>query len=339
MKLSISASPARAAALAAIAARTFVTLTIDAPPTHNGAYLCPMIAAALVLPWLLCLRELRRFKTGAPISPLMAMLLPVILLDAAVTAVEISGSAGYLALDRVSTQALLIPVGLAALWSVSKNGDAMGYAAALWARLFPVLLVLIIVLQARRYRPEWLQPLLGSGGRAIVGGGIRLAGRLIPCSAVLLLPEGNEDEHIGTTAVMLVIAVLIASGLILSHRMMTPTPLRERGWLNRLDGLLTNGRAPLYLQLPMICTWYAGLFHLLSCECFTGAALLQYLLPSVDGLLCAVAAVAAVILAAGFLPVFDVIEAASGAMYVVLAPVTALVAIHAARKGGISACA
>ena len=339
MRLSISPASARAAALAAIAARSFVTLTVEAPTTHNGAFLCPLIAGLLALPWLLCLRPVSRAK-GAPVALLYALLLPVTLLDGAVTAGEIAGSAGYLALDRIPVRVLLLPVGLAALWCVCKNGDAMGYAAMLWARLFPALLLLIMALQANRYRPEWLLPLLGSGPSAILAGGVRLAGRIIPCAATLLLAGDDAKPRPGSTALMLAIAMAIPALLIVLHRMMAPTPLSDMGRLYRLDSLLTNGRAPLYLQMPMICAWYAGLLHLLVCECFAAAALAQRLLPRLDGRLCAVLAVAAVALGAGWLPVSDVIRGASPWLYVVVAPVTAILAATAARrKGGVDACA
>ncbi len=336
MKLTVSPAPARAAALAAVSARAFVALTVDAPASHNGAFLCPLIAGLLALPWLLCLNALRRTQSLA--SVLFALLIPVVLLDGAVTAWEIAGSAGYLALDRVSLRLLLAPVGLAALWCVCRNGDAMGYAATLWARLFPALLLLIVALQARCFRPEWLRPLLGSGMRAIAGGGVRLAGQIIPCTALLALTGGTSDAR--RDGVMLAVASLVPALLIALHRMMVPTPLSDAGWLIRLDSLLTNGRAPLYLQLPMICAWYAGLFHLMVCECFTGAALLQRLMPRMDGRLCAALAIAATLLAAGFLPVLRLAGAVSPWLYVAVMPVAGILAITASRrKGGAGICA
>ena len=342
MKLSISRAPARAAVLAAITARTFVTMTVDAPPTHNGAYLCPLIAAALALPWLLCVRALNRRLDARAVTALSAALLPLVLLDAAVTAGEITGSAGYLALDRVPERLLLLPVCAAALWCVFRHGNTVGYAAMLWARLFPLLLILIVALQAQCLRPEWLRPLLGSGWHAIWEGGVRLAGRILPCSALLLIAEGREDapERRGTTTSTLLTGALVSALLILLHRMMVPTPIREAGWLKRLDDLLTNGRAPLYLQLPMICAWYAGLLHLLACECFAGATLLQRLLPRLGGRQCALLSVAAVALAAAFLPVIDIAEMLSPWQYIAVAPLTALITFVAAgRKGGAASCA
>ena len=43
MRLSIASRPARFAALAAVAARLFLGLTVDAPLTHNGAWLSALI--------------------------------------------------------------------------------------------------------------------------------------------------------------------------------------------------------------------------------------------------------------------------------------------------------
>ena len=70
-----------------------------------------------------------------------------------------------------------------------------------------------------------------------------------------------------------------------------PTPFMAQGadggWLARIDSLLTNGRAPLYLQMPMLLIWYAALLHLSACAGFCAACHLQRMLPSVDGRLCA----------------------------------------------------
>ena len=136
------------------------------------------------------------------------------------------------------------------------------------------------------------------------------------------------------------VGALVSALLILLHRMMVPTPIREAGWLKRLDDLLTNGRAPLYLQLPMICAWYAGLLHLLACECFAGATLLQRLLPRLGGRQCALLFVATIALAAAFLPVIDIAEMLSPWQYIAVAPLTALITFVAAgRKGGAASCA
>ena len=129
---------------------------------------------------------------------------------------------------------------------------------------------------------------------------------------------------------MLAAGIAVATLLIVLRLMMTPTQLQRDGWSNRLDALLTNGRAPLYLQLPMIALWYAGMLHLLACEGFACAALLQGLFPRLGGMACAVVAVAAVALLSG-----------AGAQdffapwrYLVLAMIAAVAALLPDRRKG-----
>jgi len=68
--------------------------------------------------------------------------------------------------------------------------------------------------------------------------------------------------------------------------MMAPTGLADMPWAYRLDALLTNGRAPLYLQLPMILAFFIAALQLLACECFAASALLQRLFAGIDGRAC-----------------------------------------------------
>jgi hypothetical protein len=81
-------------------------------------------------------------------------------------------------------------------------------------------------------------------------------------------------------------ACLVAALLLVLRLMMAPAGKYGLPWLSRLDALLTNGRAPLYLQLPMIMAFFVSLFHLLTCECFAASALLQRLIPALNGHLC-----------------------------------------------------
>lgn len=340
MKLRISPSAARAACFVAFAAKAFLDNAVTAPSTHNGAWLCPLLALLPVLPWALCADRLRicdRRRCG----PLYAVMLVLILLDGAENLSAIARSAGYLALDRVPVALLALPVCLALFWCLTKNGDAVGYAAMLWTRLAPVLLILVAALQFRRLRPDWLRPLLGSGWRAVVSGGVRTAGRALPCLAPLLLAD-DEAERDGRTlglTVLLVLAAALGALLLALHLMMTPTPLRPTQWVNRLDDLLVNGRAPLYTQLPMISAWYAGLLHLLLCEGFGAAALLQCLFPALDGRLCSVLAVAGFGAAYALQGTFGAADALSPWLYVVAALITALTALAVLGKGGRRQCA
>ena len=98
------------------------------------------------------------------------------------------------------------------------------------------------------------------------------------------------------SATLIPIAAGISAILIALQLMMAPAPLSSGGWLDRLDALLCNGRAPLYLQLPMIAFWFAGLFHLVLCELFAGAALMQRVFRRLDGKICALIVVAAALM-------------------------------------------
>lgn len=295
MKLEITAPGARSAACVAVGARLFIGLTLEKPAIHNGAWICALLGGAIALPWALALGWLQSAKekrSARAMLPLSFALLICLVTDASLLFSAATRSAGYLTLDRRDPAALLIPAALALLWCVLRGGDAVGYGAMIWMRLFPALMLVVVLLQFRHYRPQWLAPVLGTGWTSILLAGARSAGRVMLASGVLLVADREEGRGDRLRAILRahLLGILAAAGLIVLRLMMTPTSLSDPSWMNRLDSLLVNGRAPLYLQLPMITLWYAGMMHLLACECFTAAVLTQRLLPGVPGRLCAVLA-------------------------------------------------
>lgn len=286
MKLHITHNAAAAAAFVAVATRIFVDLALDSLPIHNGVWIAALLGVLPAVPYLLCLDAVR---AKAPVRRmLMLPLFGVTLLDASAVLSVVVKTSEYLTRNHVSVIALTMPVALAALWCTWRNGDAVGYAAMLWIRVFPVLLLVVLLLLLPHLHPRWLQPRLGNGWRAIVNGGVRTAGRFVPCTAILLV--GDEDGDVPgkrASAAWLSCAALVTAPLLALRLMMAPTVVHNASWLFNLDTLLTNGRAPLYLQLPMILTWYLALLHLLACDCFAASALLQRLIPALDGRACA----------------------------------------------------
>ena len=288
------------AAFTAAAARIFIDLSLDSGPVHNGVWIAALVAVLPAIPYLLCLDAVSGGclqKTW--IRRLLALLfLPMALLDAAQVLSVIVRTSGCLTLDYVPAFWLALPMALVILWCVWRNGDAIGYAAILWSKVFPALMLLVVLLQARHYRPEWLMPLLGNGWRDIVTGGVRASGCLAASTAVLLAADGSgKAQTRGYSFGWLAFAPAIAALLLALRLMMAPTGVGAMPWTARLDALLTNGRAPLYLQLPMILTFFTGLLHLLACDGFAASALLQGLVPALDGRLCgAVVAVASLAL-------------------------------------------
>ena len=95
MTLSISRRPARAAALAAVAARLFLGLVVDAPTTQNGAWVSALIGGALAAPWLLAVSKYR--PRGVVFFSLLGLWT---LVDGSNVLAAVTRSAGYLALDR-----------------------------------------------------------------------------------------------------------------------------------------------------------------------------------------------------------------------------------------------
>ena len=293
MKLSISRSAAMAAAFTAIVTRILLALAVENGPIHNGVWISTLLGTLLAMPYLACLdgmRVARSFKGGLR-KEMMALLLVATAMDASVIISTIIHSADYLSPDHFGTASLVIPVALATLACIWRNGDTIGFGSMLWMRIFPAFMLVVILLQIRHYRPGWLFPVLGYGWRSILSGSIRTAGLFVTASATLLICDSPADSqlhpderfHLWTW----VASGMTAALLLVLRLMMAPTGLHSQSWLQRLDAMITNGRAPLYLQLPMIVLWVIGLMHLLACECFAASALLQRLMPRIDGRLCA----------------------------------------------------
>ena len=339
MKLIIPSSAARTSACAAIATRLFIGLALEAPAIHNGAWIAALLGGLLAIPWAMALGWLSDCR-GRATAPLRLALLVCLVADSALLFDTVTRSAGYLALDRRDPTALLIPAALAALWCVLRGGDAVGYGAMIWARLFPALMLVVVLLQLKHYRPQWLTPVLGPGWRAIGLAGARSAGRVMLASGVLLIADDGEKRERSPVSLLRAYGcgVIAAAGLIVLRLMMTPTMPHGASWLSRLDSLLVNGRAPLYLQLPMIALWFAGLMHLLACECFTAAALAHRLLSRLPGWACAASVLSVAAMLSQSEAAKGLIERCVPWTGAILA-LCAAVAFIPAREGGAKPCA
>ena len=340
MRLRISERPALHAAALAAGFRVFCGLMLERAQLHNGAQLSAIIGAMLALPMIAGFRRiavrLERLNRSAA-APLALALLAANLADGASVVRTIVRSASFLSLDRASMATLLIPIGLALYWCMTRNGDAVGDSAAMGIRVFALLLGVILLLQLRCYRAAWLTPLLGSGWPSVIEGGVRAAGWMVSIFGIMIVAGCEGDEPAGTRpARWLIAAAGTAAAMISLQLMMAPTlEGRDANWLNRLGALLTNGRAEPYNQFPMIVLWYAGLMHLLTCEGFTAALLVQRLAPALDGRAC-VAMVIAFALAASRMINFGsaLVRGISQWLYVAVAVVTAAALCATGVKGG-----
>ena len=338
MRLRISRPAARAAAFTASAARVFYALAVETGTVHNGVWISALLGAILAIPLILAVGRSR----GRGNRWLLAVLCVASLADSGLVLSAIARSSSFLTMDEVRPILLSLPALLAVFWCVTRNGDAIGYGSMLWVRIFPALLLPVVLLQWRHYRPAWLLPLLGDGWRAIGLGGLRTAGCLIPYTALALVCEDETPENSskGSFVAALSGGAVLAALLLLPRLMMAPTNVAGDDWITRLDTLLTNGRAPLYLQLPMILLWYGGLFHLTTCGSFAAALLLQRLIPALDGRLCALFALLAA-LAVALSPLPSALPGSAAQPWLFPA-VTALAALRCwtlKMKGGRRSCA
>ena len=281
MKLRFSGRSALLPATVAAVARVAYDLLVDDPYIRNGAWLCPIIGAAVAMPVILaaralyqrCVRNEHRF-VQKPVDILLAML---ILYDAASAIGMAAFSAGCIAFEHIAAPLLAIPVILVAARAIWLGGDSIGAAARIGTFVVGALIALVVALQLGYFRPGWLSPILGFGARSLWTGGLRAAGfyGMLYASAIAAT-RPNELLDLKSIVLNVSIAALATSALIVLCLMLAPALIGAgASQAQRLDNLLNNGRAALYLQLPMTVIWFIALLNLICCECVAGASLIQ----------------------------------------------------------------
>lgn len=286
MKLQISESAAGSLATLAVTGRIVSGVVIDMPELLNAGWLSILIGALLALPLMLAAAHIRRDRSNQPVPlprPLGAVFFILAVWDAAAVASILADSAGYLALNRTASIYLMIPQFVLCLCCLQLNGDALGASAAIWNRFLPVLLLIVILLQADNYRPEWLTPLLGAGWSSIFSGALRTAGWFSLPVGLYLIAKPDVQGRPGSLRPprLLAISAAFAALVAIVFSMMTPV-LPDQNLYSRtfrFDALLANGRNGLALQLPTIVLWYPGLFCALLFDVFSGSIILQQILP------------------------------------------------------------
>ena len=301
MKFRISDSAAASLSLLAITTRIFSGVAVDMPDLHNAGWLAVLLGGLLSLPLAWAAGQLR---ARCPVSPfdtlsercrpllrtIAALFAIIALWDAATVTRTIASSASYVALNSLPMFFLLLPQLLVCLWCLTLNGNPIGFAAGIWMRILPLLLLIVILLQFNAFKPAWLMPLLGPGVSDLLDGALRVSGWISMLTGLFLIAEQDperDDKHFQPIKA-LIVCVIIAAVLLLLRSMMTP-PLfkgKETSIFFQLDTLLSNGRAPHSLQLPMITLWFVGLLFLLLVDAFLCAAMLQQALPGLGKRIC-----------------------------------------------------
>ena len=301
MKLTISDGAAKSFIVLAVTARIISGIAIDMPELYCASWMSALLGGMLALPMAFSVAQLRARCQESPIQCLsaanqwLARLLALVLaavaaFDTTVTVRRICHSVDYIDLGMLPQWMLLVSQLLLGLWALWRNGDAIGFAARLWNRLLFLLLVIVLVLQWKEYRPAWLTPILGDGIGSILDGALRVAGWLSLGIGLLLFStrESNGSKRALHPVRLVLLCAGISALLLLIHNMMTP-PLIYGNLSFRyfqLDALLSNGRTGLSLQFPVLVIWFISLLTLLLFDSFICASMLQVCFPKARGGVC-----------------------------------------------------
>lgn len=278
MKLQISTGAACTFARLAIIARVICGAIVDMPELLNAGWLAVLLGAILALPVAFAVSQFRKANVKPP-KLLCAAFCIIAICDAATVSSSIADSASYMALNTSPAVYLMIPQLALCLFCLRLNGDALGTSAGVWSKILPWLLLIVVLLQAKNYRPEWLTPMLGPGLPTILTGALRAAGWFVLPTALYLIAEPCINSAPSPLVPMRTLCVCagFAAFICLISSMTTPSLLDENLFTRafRLDALLANGRTGLAQQLPTISLWYLGLFYALLFDMFTASAMLQ----------------------------------------------------------------
>ncbi|HIS03996.1 MAG TPA: GerAB/ArcD/ProY family transporter [Candidatus Pullichristensenella avicola] len=355
MKLTLPLSSVRALAIVAVSSRFLMGIFLDMPWLYNAAWLSALGATLLCAPLGLLIDRFARANdarsalealeahSGRLLTRCVSMLFCLICAyETAVTARVLSNTVRHVALSESSALSLLLPLLLAAMLAACLNGQAVGSAARVWLKFVPVLLLIVVLIQAKSYRLQWLFPLLGPGLETLADGAVGGAGWLSLFALLWLCAQRDEGAPSRSGALLPMLATGAACALLLAL-LATMTPPSVRTDLTRtyqLDKLLSNGRASLVSQLPLILLWYNGLIFGTTTGVFLSAKFLQTALPRLDGrlavLLCGSMAFAAAMLA---LAEQSAAVAASRWLFVAVATPTLVLLLPPLWKGGKTACA
>lgn len=285
MRFELSRSAAAASLLAALTTQLFYGLALDAPEAANAAWMAAPMGLLLALPTLWLMDRLGVAQSRA----FAALLFAGVALDAAGSIEWTAFSESCLAFDHISPVLLMIPLLLTVARCAWLGADAVGGAARFLAMLFALLMLMVVLYQIPYYRVAWLTPWLGAGIGGVLRSAMRAAGwNVLLCGAAMTACSksmGMKDLLPG-----LMLSTGVAMLLIILQQMMAPVPVTgDVSRRIRIDTFLTNGRAPLYLQLPMIVAWFSGMLHLTAFESVAACCLFHRSLPKVRASVCVAA--------------------------------------------------
>ena len=229
MKLTLPLSSVRALAIVAVSSRFLMGIFLDMPWLYNAAWLSALGATLLCAPLGLLIDRFARANdarsalealeahSGRLLTRCVSMLFCLICAyETAVTARVLSNTVRHVALSESSALSLLLPLLLAAMLAACLNGQAVGSAARVWLKFVPVLLLIVVLIQAKSYRLQWLFPLLGPGLETLADGAVGGAGWLSLFALLWLCAQRDEGAPSRSGALLPMLATGAACALLLA---------------------------------------------------------------------------------------------------------------------------
>lgn len=285
MKLHISDAAVSSLVKLAVTARVIHGVIIDMPELYNAGWLSILLGGLLALPLTFCVSRFRLANGCRPALHARLIRAAFFLFfawDAAAVTSAIADAASFMALNSTAAVYLMIPQLILCLWCLRLGGNAIGSGAGIWNRILPWLLMIVVILQFKDYRPQWLTPVLGPGIPSLLDGALKAAGWFSLPAALFLVSDsdGSPKAHLRPLKA-LGASVGLSAAVCILFSMMTPSlpdeKLATRAF--RLDALLANGRTGLALQFPTIALWFLSLFHTLLFDAFSACIMLQGVFP------------------------------------------------------------
>ena len=147
-------------------------------------------------------------------------------------------------------------------------------------------LIAVLLQHLGSYNLRWLTPVFGSGWTAIASGSVSAASRMFKAALLWLIaePDARASRFRAKLWALPLCGGLIAAALLALRAAMAPALIRpEASRVFQLDSVISNGRASITTQLPMLVLWFAGLLASLALDLFLSSALLQRVAPRLDG--------------------------------------------------------
>lgn len=288
--------PMCALTLAAITARIFYFIVIDAPETENSGWLAALLGAALSLPSLICAYYLMK-KNDSSLENgvvsaigkvgyrlLCAALSFALTYETSALFTILTSSGAYATLYNMHKLLLLVPTSLAVIYASIKGGNGIGGAAEVWLRIYLVLYAVIFFLEYETMNVSYIFPVLGPGVNRLFKSALSISMyfSLIPIS--FLLETGykvagrNKISKVKPESILIVflLCVFVTVLSLLIHSTMYPhlKPFfqsRSSG----MDLMLSNGRSNRTVQLPILIMWFSALAFSCSYMLFCAGRLMN----------------------------------------------------------------